>query len=114
MPPHTGAFVRQMNCIRFGGLLTAAACGLFGLRVLWVYRREGDTVFESFVRGHCSNAPLLADAAVWSGSGSGSESSPPTLVTTGTFAMFTALLFVVLSAIATGACGVLRGCSSAL
>ena len=91
-----------MNAIRFGGLLTAAACGLFGLRVLWVYRREGVTVFESFVRGHCS----LADAAVWSGSGSGSESSSPALVATGTFAMFTALLFVVLSAIATGACGV--------
>ena len=103
--------MRQINAIRFGGLLTAAACGLFGLRVLWVYRREGDTVFESFVRGHCSKAP---DAAVWSGSGSGSGSSSPALVATGTFAMFTALLFVVLSAIATGACGVLRGCSSAL
>ena len=100
-----------MNAIRFGGLLTAAACGLFGLRVLWVYRREDDTVFESFVRGHCSNAP---DVAVWSGSGSGSGSSSPALVATGTFAMFTALLFVVLSAIATGACGVLRRCSSAL
>ena len=95
-----------MNAIRFGGLLTAAACGLFGLRVLWVYRRDGDSVFESFVRGHCSKAPLFADPAPswsWSWSGSESGASPPALVATGTFATFAALLFVIVSAIATGA-----------
>ena len=90
-----------MNGIRFGGLLMAASCGLFGLRVLWVYRpHDADYVFESLVRGRCSEAsPLAIASSSWSGSG-----TPPlgTLAATGTFAMFGALLFVILASVVTG------------
>ena len=100
------ASLHQMNSIRFGGLLTAATCGLFALRVLWVYRRhDNDSVFESLVRGHCSEASLPLVVASASGSTSSSWSgsgSPLDLVTTGTYAMFGALLFVVLASVITG------------
>ena len=45
------AALAQLNAVRFGGLVTAAACGLFGLRVLWLYRREGTDLYDSLASG---------------------------------------------------------------
>ena len=101
------AMLAQLNGVRFGGLLIAGVCGLFGLRVLWVYRREGDGVYDSWVRGQCAQGRLgTLNAGSWSGSwsysGSGSAASDPLIAENGTYDVFVALLFVVASAILTG------------